>query len=272
MIDSILIIIVIYEIKLDASQAFNSLTEALIKGNQRASLFIYDNSLLPQPTPTRNIWNIYYQHDKSNPGVSKAYNQGFIKAKEFGKKWIMLSDQDSHFPIDFFDCFAKSLATKPYNELFVPILRSGSILVSPFKFKYGSGHILQKIEAKSYPLNDLKFINSGLIVSTLLFEKCGGYDERFELDFSDLAFIERLKKYQEEFLVMNATCEHHLSSQEKGFSKAKNRFNSFLKASRLFGYTFGPSVFLFINRLFRAIKLSLRFRSFEFLKLLIQIQ
>src|SRR5258706_13148584 len=94
MIDSILIIIVIYEIKLDESLAFRSLTEALMKKHQSASLFIYDNSLQPQQMPESALWTISYCHNLANPGVGKAYNQGFIMTKETGKKWMRRVDHD----------------------------------------------------------------------------------------------------------------------------------------------------------------------------------
>src|SRR5579859_1033097 len=89
----LMVIIVIYNMKLDESPAFRTLTHALQNSRQQASLFVYDNSSQPQIVSS-SLWAMTYVHDPSNPGVSKAYNEGFGCAKTQRKKWMLLADQD----------------------------------------------------------------------------------------------------------------------------------------------------------------------------------
>ncbi len=268
--DELMVVLVIYKMEISESPAFRSLTNALKSRDQRTSIFIYDNSPKTHTHTQNQNWVISYQNDPSNPGVSKAYNVGFEFAKAQKKKWILLIDQDTYFPIYFFDRVCNSLANNQEGELFVPAIKSESVLISPFRFKLGRGFVLQSVEAQTYSLHDLKFINSGLLISITLFEKCNGYDERFPLDFSDLAFIQRVKKYQSNFVVINAICTQNLSSNETVLSSFLHRFHYYVRGARLYGNDYGQSFFLFINRYYRAVKLSFQFKSLGFIKLLLQ--
>jgi GT2 family glycosyltransferase len=269
----LMVVLVIYEMDIGESPAFRSLTDALQAVNRKTSILMYDNSRYPH-THSNTLyenWVVTYRNDPSNPGVSKAYNEGFKHAKEQAKKWMLLSDQDTRFPATFFESVRTSMTNHPGDELFAPIIKGDSKLISPFRFKLGKGFALQSIEVQCYSLNDLKFINSGLLISTTLFEKCNGYDERFPLDFSDLAFIQRLKKYKDRFVVVKAICSHSLSSDERIFSKSVNRFTHFVNASRMYGRIYNQPFIFFASRLFRAIKLSFRFRSLGFIKSLFNL-
>ena len=269
-LDDLLIIIVIYEIKIGESPAFSSLTNALNSVSCSSTFFIYDNSSVSQAIPENNPGSLFYYHDAINPGVSKAYNEGFKKAKAIHKKWLLISDQDTGFPAGYFEKVKATMNTCTSDEFFVPVLKNESWFVSPFRFKLGRGVVLNEIDRQSYPLDHYRFINSGLLISVALFEKCGGYDERFPLDFSDLAFAHRIMKYQDKFVVIPATCTHHLSSEEQNVTLSLGRFARFINASRLYGEVFDLRFILFINRFFRALKLGWQFRSFEFVKCLFQ--
>ena len=269
-ISDILIILVIYEIKIEASQTFVSLSRAMDFMETRGSLFVYDNSKHRQSIPNDSPWLITYQHNPENPGVSKAYNEGYRAAEESGKKWMMLCDQDTEFPFNIFKKFGDSMVPtgNPQPELLVPIMEDKDGIVSPFRFKWGKGLRIKKAETGFHSLKDLKFINSGLLISTGLFEKSGGYDERFPLDFSDLVFIKRIMSCQPDFKIVDTICKHSLSAAEPAYLIALKRFNHFTLASRFYGKIYGLSFFLSLQRILRAIKLSHRFRRMEFIKIL----
>src|SRR5579859_5229563 len=88
--NSVLVVLVIYKMKIAESPAYQSLTAELICSKKSAALFFYDNSPQPQESLVDQCWTTYYHHDPSNPGVSKAYNEGFKKAKALNKKWLLL--------------------------------------------------------------------------------------------------------------------------------------------------------------------------------------
>ncbi len=265
-IDDLLVILVLYEMQLPDSAAFTSLSKGV---NGKGFLFIYDNSLQSQACVSAQ-WNIFYVHDSTNPGVSKAYNEGYRKAKELNKKWMMLADQDTTFPESFFDNLSAAFARNSATELFTPLVKSGIRLISPYKLKLGRGVSADFVEGGTYSLQEFKFINSGLIISTDLFQKSNGYDERFPLDFSDLAFIERVIQHQKTFYALESICVQSLAVDTSNLADALTRFVIYLKASRLFGREYHSYFFLLINQLLRSIKLSVRFRTTKFIRCLIQ--
>src|SRR5260221_11839723 len=122
--------------KISESPTYQSLTSALQHSSTSTSLFIYDNSPQPQEVLTNPCWNIHYQHNPSNPGVSKAYNKGFECAKIQNKKWILLADQDTEFPIDAFDKYLRSQKESGCS-IVVPKLIDQVGIVSPLKFYFG---------------------------------------------------------------------------------------------------------------------------------------
>lgn len=265
-ISDILIILVIYEIKIEASQTFVSLSRAMDFMETRGSLFVYDNSKHRQSIPNDSPWLITYQHNPENPGVSKAYNEGYRAAEESGKKWMMLCDQDTEFPFNIFKKFGDSMVPSgnPQPELLVPIMEDKDGIVSPFRFKWGKGLRIKKAETGFHSLKDLKFINSGLLISTGLFEKSGGYDERFPLDFSDLVFIKRIMKQHEDFMLVEAVCKHRLSSIFDSSHQVLTRFKIFIVSSRIYGKEYGTNWLQWLQSFFRAVKLTVRFNETGF--------
>lgn len=267
--DEVFVVLVIYQIKIADSPAYRSLSSALNKSSQSVSLYIYDNSPFAQETPIDTQWTIQYVHDPSNPGVSKAYNKGFELAKTAKKKWLLLADQDTVFPLVIFEKYIQAIASSS-SELISALASFQNTIISPFRFEVGRGRSLSNAKPGRYSLHSYNFINSGTLVSIRLFEKSGGYDERFPLDFSDLAFAKRVGTLINEFTVVDALCMQPLSAGEDSPEVALNRFMTFVRASRQYGKVYGSPLFLLMNRFLRAIKLGLQFSSLRFLKLLVK--
>src|SRR4051812_33172951 len=96
-------IIVLYNCKIEESESYTSIAESLGYENERAYLYIFDNSpqsqVVDQSAP---VWlNVVYIHDPLNPGLGVAYNSGAKLATSLNLKWIILLDQDTNFAIDF---------------------------------------------------------------------------------------------------------------------------------------------------------------------------
>ena len=99
--DETLVVIVLYKDLLAQSESFKSLSEAIPK-SIRISLFVFDNSPTRGALPHSDAWDITYQHEPSNIGVSLAYNEAFKLASQLQKKWLLLADQDTKFPATLF--------------------------------------------------------------------------------------------------------------------------------------------------------------------------
>lgn len=270
--DKALIVLVLYQMKLSDTPAYQSLCGALEREGKQGQLFVHDNSAEPQPLPSHARWEIHYRHDPANPGVSQAYNRAFHFAKARGKNWLLLADQDTVFPADIFGHYSEALRKNPDHGLFVPIVRDSRGVVSPLRTILGRGFRLRHVVSGNYGMKKLKFINSGLLISLPVFEEAKGYDERFPLDFSDFAFINRVSKISPDFFVINASCQHSLSSQETSSpASGLERFRLFCRSAVLFCKFLTPLPVLGWLVLPRAIKLSWKWRDLRFLKTGLQI-
>src|SRR5688572_24441325 len=97
-VDEILFVIVLYKKQPAESLAYISIRNATQGSSVQPAIFLYDNS--PE-AHTLNVGGIIYRHDPENGGVSKAYNEGFLVARDTEKKWLMLLDQDTAPDADF---------------------------------------------------------------------------------------------------------------------------------------------------------------------------
>ncbi len=93
--NAILAVLVLYKSRLEDSATFVSLSSSLKNSNAKMDIVVYDNSPTPMVTESEHIsdnWRIHYLHDETNPGVSKAYNEGFRIARKLQKRWLLLLD------------------------------------------------------------------------------------------------------------------------------------------------------------------------------------
>lgn len=262
--------LVLYNTSLENSFTFQSLRESLNKAGLPMDILIYDNSENPQKTPSSiKGWNIRYVHDSTNGGVSKAYNSAFEMAKRDGKKWLLLLDQDTSYPVSAISEYCRSLTLHPDQHIFIPRLYDTLGMVSPLQFKLGGGKRIKDLNPGTYSLHNFKFHNCGMLISTDAFEKAGGYDEQLPLDFSDFSFIERLKKNQSTFVVNEVTGNHHLASTSvANMEERAVRFKSYIQACRYYQVKYQPDDWKISVRLFlRSIKLSWTHLTFRFVVL-----
>lgn len=266
--ENIVTVLVLYEMSLEESTAYQSLGLALEKAGGQGQLFVYDNSTVAGIVPSQNRWQIHYRHDPSNPGVSKAYNQAYEWAKSNGKKWLLLTDQDTTFPVDTFEQYRISMKNFPQCQVFVPLLADQKGLLSPFRRRGPTGKRLNHVVTGLHPLSRLQSVNSGMMVSLALFGEAGGYDERLRLDFSDFEFFRRLEPKTTHLAVVNVTCKHqHSSSPGANLNAAVTRFRGYLQGSQIMAVTDDFLAFR-IRAFLHAARLSFHYRSSVFIKTL----
>lgn len=265
-IGKIMVVLVIYEQHLEDSPAFNSLHAALKPFDKTSSVFIYDNSAESQLFREKNWDSITYVHDSSNGGVSKAYNNAFEKASAIGKEWLLFTDQDTIFPEHFFIQCLEAINKNTHTKIFIPIVKDERGIVSPFRFTLGKGMRAHNVKPGTTSLLRWNFINSGLLISTKLFKKSGGYDERFQLDFTDLSFHKRLTHHVYQMHIVDVCCKHSLSSnQKKSANDALKRFYLYGHSSRVFSRVY-HNYFTLVVMFLRSIKLSFKYLTIQFVK------
>lgn len=265
-IEQIMVVLVVYEQRLENSPAFNSLRAALKPFDKTSSVFVYDNSSESQLFREKNWGSITYVHDPFNGGVSKAYNKAYEKASTIGKEWLLFADQDTIFPENFFIQCLESINKNTHTRIFVPIVKDERGIVSPFRYTLGKGIRAHNIKPGTISASKWNFINSGILISTRLFGKCGGYDERFQLDFSDLSFHKRLTHYVYQMQVVDVCCKHSLSTnQQKNAEDALKRFYIYGQSSSIFSNVY-HNYFTLVVMFLRAIKLSFQYSTVQFVK------
>jgi GT2 family glycosyltransferase len=229
-------------------------------------ILIYDNSSSAQAMPTSHHWNIHYIHNPENPGVGAAYNSGFELAKKLGKNWLLLLDQDTRYSINTLNEYTNSIWQYPDQEIFIPQLHDQGGLVSPFQFQLGGGKRIL-LNPGVHSIHNYIFHNCGLFISMNAFDKAGGYDERFPLDFSDLTFVKRLQKKIDSFVLTTSSAKHSLATSSRAsFKERAMRFRSYVKACRLFitDYSSG-SIFISLRLFLRTLKLCWEYKTFRFI-------
>lgn len=267
----IIIIIVLYKTKFMNSKAFITLNISAINAKWKSlDLVFYDNS----PEFNKNLinqlnqynYNIRYIPDYNNSGVSRAYNQAFKLGKEMGKKYILLLDQDTEIPISYCE---KLLSVNDNYNLVFPKLYDKGLMISPCKYFLGRGSCINpnKIKNGENEIRGKMFLNSGSLISISLFEKVGGYDESVPLYFSDFNFFQRVKKYENNYYLIDQIFKHDMSSNdEKDLNKFVKRFELYCNGAY---YCFKSPLYriiMILNIFLRTTYLTFKYQNIIFIK------
>lgn len=273
-LNSLLIIIVTYKEPFDKCESFSSILSE--KDDYKLSFFIYDNS--PNQYKSYESYSNYinkkievtYYHDSNNSGLGIAYNRGAQLANELGKKWLLLLDQDTSFSNNILQEYYEAVNNNLTIEIFAPTLYSlKGKLLSPSKYLFKRGFKLSYIPQGLTPLKRITPINSGILITTKLFNLVGGYNERIRLDFSDHAFMDKIRNAKNNFFVINSNSTHNLSSETTGsLEKELTRFSFFCEGAKIAAKDSQSYVNYFIIAVLRAAKLSLNFKKNSFLFIL----
>jgi len=271
-IDSIAAVVVLYNSQLAVSPTINSIRASWEACNGTLDLYIHDNSPgAGAVDATAALFRIEYRHDPTNPGVARAYNRGARHARERGKKWLLLLDQDTSFPADALQRYADAVAANPGISIFAPRLVADGVLCSPCAYTAGIGRHLRQVDAGPMRLKGHSILNSGMLIRLDAFEAIGGFDERIPLDFADHDFCRRFAGRFGEAYILDMTCTHGFSDREDApLASALARFVFFCQGAR--NSIRSPLDLLThpLAALVRCAVLTLRYRTFRFLPLLVR--
>lgn len=257
----VLCILVLYKTKLVDSVAYNSFIKYALPQNE-FSLFVYDNS--PETVQIESSEKIKYVSDTSNPGVSKAYNQGALYAKNNGFEWIILLDQDTSFRNhSYLECCSKMFEDPDIN-LIAPLVYTAEGVFSPL---YCSHHCPRCYNYKTNEMNDIDraaIVNSGMVIRVSAFFEVGGYNEEVPLDLSDYQFIERYKKKYKTFFLIDFILDQSFSNNVDSYESLLRRFGFYVKGVKNFECSFPVKVDFYLLMLKRCLSLVISTKSFSF--------
>ena len=233
---SVFAVLVLYRQTLAESMTFQSLSPSVRGLPAPLPLLVYDNSPTPVGRPgnvSYHGWDIHYVHDSTNPGISRAYQEGARMAAERSKPWLLLLDQDTRFPPDWLTRYLTQVQRHPDVKLFAPILRSEGRILSPCIYRFKRGISLDRVEPGPQSLTGLSLLNSGMWIAVEDYLAVGGHEVRIPLDFADHEFIERFKRRHDRFVVVNAECIHNFFQvTEQSTASHLNRFRSYCHGAR----------------------------------------
>lgn len=276
-LNSLLIIIVTYKEPYFNCKSFCSLLESLDqKYFPNLNFFIYDNSPTSYINSKNDINSVYqninltYNHDSSNAGLGVAYNKGAAIAKQTNKKWLLILDQDTDFPKNVLVAYFKAVTSNSDVDIFAPTLFTEDMkLISPSKYLFRRGFPLPFIPNGITSLKNITPINSGTLISLTLFNSVGGYNEKIRLDFSDHAFMDKVRQKRKFLFIINCKIVHNLSSYSVNtLDKEITRFRFFCEGAKAAGEETHSKFNYFIISSLRAIKLSYLFKDSTFLSIL----
>lgn len=274
-VSDIQFVIVLYKQQLAASKSFLALKASLDKLQEKGHLFIYDNS--PEPQEVHNhtadrFEEAIYVHDPANGGLSLAYNAAARQARQSGRKWLFLLDQDTSFPEDTLAQYLQAIEVNPGFQLFAPILQiANGLFMSPCRYKYKWGKLMKSVEPGPHRFADTVPVNSGLCVNLDAFLAVRGYNERIRLDGADYQFIERFKKQYPTYMVLDIRFHQDFSLFDTNEASLTSRFALFLADVSNFERESFMDALLYARLAFvRMLHLSLQTKKPVFLKMYLQ--
>lgn len=267
----ILCVIVLYNCKLFEAVSY---VRCVKKGlnNRDIGLFVYDNSPIPQHQQDEfKDKRIAYISDTQNSGVSRAYNQGAIFAKENGFDWMVLFDQDTDFQDEaYLENVYKEVEHSSYPLLVPLVVKHNNNEFSPLPAWH---HIPQRGKyraGKAYSLSNVAIINSGMIINVESFFDVGGYNDKIPLDLSDYQFIDRLKTKYSHFYLMDYKLVQSFSNDVDGVKQLKRRYKTYCLGCVNYEADFVSKIDMHILMIRRCLSLIIKTKKLVFFNILIK--
>lgn len=259
--NSIEIVLVLYQCLLEESVTFRSLTEQIQKTTVDYELVIYNNDSNQTITYPKHL----VVNSKENVKLPGAYNFALQRAIESGKEWILLLDQDTEIPEDYFPGLDKLFATDASGNLaaVVPVLVSGDKVVSP-KLITPNMRFERDLEQTGYTDKRLNAFNSMSLFRVEFIKSIGGFNTDYPLDYHDHWCYHQLYKHKKLVYILDVKANHDSSFVQLEDNISMDRYKEFLATeNRFIRNEIGMPVFLFykIKLILRSLKQILNFKN-----------
>ena len=273
--NNLLIVLVLYNELLEDSKTFKSLIlETKPLGAARYTLLIYDNSLKVRSDLSfleqyRLYFEFFYISDKSNPGISYAYNTAIDLANKENVSWLLLLDQDTVLSPKYISTFLETVKTP--NEFivsYVPRIFSklSKNIISPFRIN--SIGIMNNIsnEIKGIFKHNAIAINSGAFVNVNFVNSIGGFSKEYPLDMLDFWLFDKIYSKGKYLYILDMDIEHDLSVLNFENDVSLSRYKSILSSENLFFKTNVIKMFIYKIRLIKRLLLQSQLNDKSYFK------
>lgn len=276
--EDVLVVVVLYDTK---AEPCNSLKTLLAHPQaQKMAWVIWDNHPMQGMEVSLQNWlsngvkgkpiRWRYEAHAENSGLSSAYLAASVQASEWGCTWMLLADQDTHFPADWWDGYSSSIQEGKYG-LILPLLFSSGMCISPAVHRMGMSRPNPRPSTGELDLYRYMPVNSGMLIRLSDYNQCGGHIPEVCLDFSDTAWVYRLRSAGIKAAVAPIVCDHGLSGIEPGSYRVRlQRYRQFCRDARAWAKTEGPMLMITVLVVARALRLSTRYLRFGFMHVLLR--
>lgn len=233
-------IIVVYN-----KEICNSITYNNIKSRSDLDILFMDNST----SSTSNqqyceMHGLQYISMYGNKGLSKAYNKAIEKTSN--SDVLILLDDDTDIPYEYFDKLKKALLDFPEIDVFVPIIKGqDGIIYSPNSYNFFKNKLIDVPEKK---INQEKFnaISSCMAIRMDVFKNYR-YNEKLFVDEVDHCFCREQREQGRKFGILDVVVEQHFHQREKiispkdAWNRIGIRITDIFRHARIMGggkYTF----------------------------------
>ena len=228
-------IVVLYNCDLHKSKTLNSLIATLNNNDIVNTVLIWDNGYDDQSQLVSNDFE--YIHSKKNVGIAKAYNYAFENALKTNCEWLLLFDQDSIIPTNFFLDLNYELRILTHQNnvcAIVPRIHDKNYFFSPSKVLIGGIH--RTLKSTHFGIYDKEIfaINSGSLINLNFLKKINGFEKIFWLDSLDRWFYMKVYENRGKVYISKSIIEHSLSIMDYKNSVSINRYKNILDYETLF--------------------------------------
>ena len=256
-------VIVLFRCQLQDAESYTSFLARL----PFKSFMIYDNSPADYDFDEGQLpVNAVYRRNTDNGGVSVAYNCAATYALERGFKYLVLLDQDTHFPSNAIDNY---LALDGEVTLAAPrlVMRNGQpfspVTANTFNLKG------RALAPGDYLLECFSPVNCGMCIALAAFFEAGGYNPRVALDYADFEFSRRMSAVYPKFRVLDLELLQDFSNEEQRLEPLAARFRLYLSSAvEVTTYNWKDRLRLAYQIGKHTLALTVRTRSFCFLNML----
>lgn len=218
----VLAILVVYGRHFKRAAAWSTLLATLRAGRlqgrrypglQLCQVLVYDNSPEAVVPSAALLPGLTYRHDRQNGGTAAAYRAGAELAAALGLPWLLLLDQDTALPADFFPKAFDAWRCAPGRPpaALLPWVRHGDRVVSPARIKQTGSIAPLDPNVTLRPQWRLTGIASGAFLRTAQFAKLGAAPKELWLDYVDHWIFARLNSASVPLALIDCVLEHDLS-------------------------------------------------------------
>jgi len=226
------LLIVTYNAEIELSPVISS---ALGYGLEPSDIYISDNSTLESFKKSNlNFCNengLVYIDNHGNVGLSVAYNNVILLLRDINYDALIIFDQDTEVPNNYFSSVIQSLIDYPDILIHAPYVESPTVYMSPRIFK--RHRIVRWKAPNSLPQYGLCCINSGLVLRKSLFDIVGVYDPSIFLDYVDHEFFQRVRKMNLAIKIIDVKLNQNFSGEAySNLNGDINRYRIYVKDIR----------------------------------------